>query len=68
MGKPIYEMTSIELIMLLQEVESQELRNRIILELTYRMYVPFKDKTFEEMLIENGYKVIEKDKNKNTTL
>lgn len=62
MGKPIYEMTSIELIMLLQEVESQELRNRIILELTYRMYVPFKDKTFEEMLVENGYKVIDKDK------
>lgn len=65
MGKPIYEMTSIELIMLLQEVESQELRNRIILELTYRMYVPFKDKTFEEMLVENGYRIIENDKNKN---
>ena len=64
MGKPIYEMTSIELIMLLQEVESQELRNRIILEMTYRMYVPFKGKTFEEMLVENGYKVIEKDKTK----
>jgi len=62
MGKTIYEMTSIELIMLLQEVESQELRNRIILEITYRMYVPFKDKTFEEILVENGYKVIDKGK------
>jgi len=68
MGKPIYEMTSIELIMLLQEVESQELRNKIILEMTYRMYVPFKDKTFEEMLVDNGYRVIDKDKDKNTTL
>ena len=64
MGKPIYEMTSIELILLLQETESQELRNRIILEITYRMYVPFKDKTFEEMLVENGYKVIKKEKQK----
>lgn len=64
MGKPIYEMTSIELILLLQETESQELRNRIILELTYRMYVPFKGKTFEEMLVENGYRIIEKEKNK----
>lgn len=65
MGKPIYEMTSIDLILLLQETESQELRNRIILELTYRMYVPFQSKTFEELLVQNGYRIIEKGKENN---
>lgn len=42
------------------QAETQEQVNRFVLELTYRMYVPFKGKTFEELLIENGYKVIEK--------
>ena len=68
MEKPIYEMSLIDLVMLMQETDSQELKNRIIMEITYRQYVPFKNKTFEEMLVENGYKVIEKDKNKNNTL
>lgn len=44
----------------ISQSETQEEINRFVLELTYRMYVPFKGKTFEELLIENGYKVIEK--------
>lgn len=55
-------MSLIDLVLLMQETDSQELKNRIIMEITYRQYVPFKDKTFEEMLVENGYKVIDKDK------
>lgn len=62
MGKPIYEMSLIDLVMLMQETDNQELKNRIIMKITYRQYVPFKDKTFEEMLVENGHKVIDKDK------
>lgn len=62
MGKAIYEMSLIELIMAMQEAESQKMINRLALELTYRNYVPFRDKTFEEMLIENGYRIIEKEK------
>ena len=44
MGKPIYEMSLIDLVMLMQETDSQELKNRIIMEITYRQYVPFKNK------------------------
>ena len=62
MGKAIYEMTLIELILAMQETEDQELINRLALEITYRSYVPFKGETFEEMLVENGYRVIEKEK------
>lgn len=62
--KALYEMSLIELIMLLEETKDQRLLNRIILEITYRQYIPFKDKTFEEMLVENGYRVIEKGKQK----
>lgn len=62
MGKPIYEMSLLELVMSMQNAESQELKNRLIMELTYRQYIPFQDKTFEEMLVENGYRVIEKEK------
>ena len=62
MEKQIYEMSLLQLIMVLQETEDQELKNRIIMEITYRQYIPFKDKTFEEMLVENGYRVIDKDK------
>lgn len=62
MGKPIYEMSLLELVMSMQNAESQELRNRLIMEITYRQYIPFQDKTFEEMLVENGYRVIEKEK------
>ena len=60
--KNIWEMSLIELIMCMQEAKDQELINRLALELTYRNYVPFKDKTFEEMLVDNGYRVIEKGK------
>lgn len=64
MDKPIYEMSLIQLIMVLQETEDQELKNRVIMEITYRQYIPFQDKTFEELLVENGYKVIDKEKTK----
>lgn len=60
--KALYEMSLIELVMLAQETTDQRLLNRIIMEITYRQYVPFQDKTFEEMLVENGYRVIEKGK------
>ena len=63
--KGLYEMSLIELIMLLEETQDQKLINRIVMEITYRQYVPFKDKTFEELLVENGYKIIEKDKGNN---
>ena len=62
MQKPIYEMSLLELVMAMQNADSQELKNRIIMEITYRQYVPFQDKTFEEMLVENGYRIIEKEK------
>ena len=60
--KALYEMSLIELMMAMEETTDQRLLNRIILEITYRQYIPFKDKTFEEMLVENGYRIIEKDK------
>lgn len=63
--KALYEMSLIELVMLAQETTDQELLNKIIMEITYRQYVPFQDKTFEEMLVENGYRVIEKGKENN---
>lgn len=62
MGKAIYEMSLIDLVMAIQEAESQEMINRLALELTYRQYVPFETDTFEELLVKNGYRVIEKDK------
>ena len=65
--KPIYEMTWIDLIDATQNTQDQRLINRLALEITYRMYVPFKDKTFEELLVENGYRVIEKEKNDNNS-
>lgn len=67
MGKALYEMSLIELMMLTQETTDQRLLNRIILEITYRQYVPFKSKTFEELLVENGYRIIEKEKNDNNS-
>ena len=63
MEKPIYEMSLLELVMSMNEAQDQILINRLALEMTYRLYVPFKDKTFEELLVENGYRVIEKGKN-----
>ena len=62
--KALYEMSLIELTMLLEETTDQRLLNRIIMEITYRQYIPFQDKTFEEMLVENGYRVIDKEKGK----
>lgn len=67
MGKPIYEMSLLELVMSMNEAQDQVLINRLALEMTYRLYVPFKDKTFEELLVENGYRVIEKEKNDNNS-
>lgn len=67
MGKPIYEMSLLELVMSMNEAQDQVLINRLALEITYRLYVPFKDKTFEELLVENGYRVIEKEKNDNNS-
>ena len=49
-----------ELVDAMAKAETQEQINRLALELTFRMYVPFKDITFEELLIQNGYKIIEK--------
>ena len=63
--KALYEMSLIELMMAMEETKDQRLLNRIILEITYRQYIPFQDKTFEEMLVENGYRVIEKGKENN---
>lgn len=62
--KALYEMSLIELMMLAQETADQRLLNRIIMEITYRQYIPFQDKTFEEMLVENGYRIIDKEKGK----
>lgn len=58
----LWDMTLSELILMMERTESQRLKNRIALEITYRMYVPFKNKTFEELLVQNGYKIIDKTK------
>ena len=63
--KAMHEMSLIELMMAMEETTDQRLLNRIILEITYRQYIPFQDKTFEEMLVENGYRLIEKGKENN---
>lgn len=62
--KAMHEMSLIELMIAMEETTDQRLLNRIILEITYRQYIPFQDKTFEEMLVENGYRIIEKGKRK----
>ena len=64
-NKRIYEMSLIELVLLATETQDQDLKNRIVLEITYRNYIPFQGKTFEEMLVENGYRIIDKEKGKN---
>lgn len=53
-----------ELVDKIANAETQEEINRFALELTYRMYVPFKGDTFEELLVKNGYKIIEKTPDK----
>lgn len=60
----IRNMTMVELINSINEAENQEIKNLLIMEFTFRMYIPFQDKTFEEMLVANGYKIIEKPKRK----
>ena len=62
--KEIWEMTLIELTDAMSKAEDQRLINRLALEITYRLYVPFANKTFEELLVENGYRIIEEEKNK----
>lgn len=60
--KPIHEISLIELILAMTEANDPELMNRLILEKTYRQYIPFQDKTFEELLVENGYNINYKPK------
>lgn len=57
MGKRIHEMSLIELVLAMSETQDPQLMNRLILEKTYRQYTPFQDKTFEELLVENGYNI-----------
>lgn len=57
MGKRIHEMSLIELVLTMSETQDPQLMNRLILEKTYRQYIPFQDKTFEELLVENGYNI-----------
>lgn len=61
--KRIHEMSLIELVLAMSETTDPEVMNMLIKEKTYRQYIPFQDKTFEELLVENGYRIIEKDKN-----
>ena len=63
MGKRIHEMSIIELVLAMSETQDPVIMNRLILEKTYRQYIPFQDKTFEELLVENGYRIIEKGNN-----
>ena len=44
-----------KLIELTYILEDQEKINKVIYEMVCRLYIPFKDKTFEEMLLEFGY-------------
>ena len=60
----IRTMSMKELLNQLESVSTQQERNIIIYELTYRMYVPFTGVSFDELLLCNGYKPIEKDKPK----
>ena len=48
-------MPLLKLVELLYTLESQEQINVVAYELTCRMYVPFGDVTFDELLIKNGY-------------
>lgn len=63
MEKAIHELSLIELILAMHDnINDPELMNRLILEKTYRQYIPFQDKTFEELLVENGYNINYKPK------
>ena len=48
-------MSLLNLVELLYTLENQEQINVVAYELTCRMYVPFGDVTFEELLLKNGY-------------
>ena len=67
MDKAMHEMSLIELHIVMAEAMNrnadQSIINMIAKELAYRDYVPFGEKTFEEILVEKGYRVIEKGKN-----
>ena len=60
--KQPHEMSLIELILEMTREHDPETTNRLILEKTYRQYIPFQDKTFEELLVENGYNINYKPK------
>lgn len=66
MGKAMHDMSLLELHIAMEEAinnnADQIIINLIALELTYRYYVPFEGKTFEEMLVGYGYRKIEKNK------
>ena len=51
-----------KLVELLYILEDQKQINIIAYELTCRMYMPFGDVTFEELLLKNGYVPISKKK------
>ena len=59
--KELREMPTNKLIELLYILENQDQINIIAYELTCRMYVPFKDITFDELLLKNGYMPKEKE-------
>lgn len=52
-----------KLIELLYLVENQGQINLIAFEITCRMYVPFGDTSFDELLLKNGYVPMNKKKN-----
>lgn len=58
------DMSLLELMCLIEKEEDQAIINRLALEITFRLYVPFSSVTFEELLVENGYRIIEKDKSR----
>ena len=63
--KPLDRMTLIELTQYLQNAapESEQLSiNLVARELTERFYIPYGEKSFEEVLESFGYRVIEKEK------
>lgn len=64
-------LSTVDLINLLSSINEYELnedfqaeKNAIIYELTCRLYIPFMGVSFDELLLENGYKPIEPKKNK----
>jgi len=57
-----------EIMQRLSDTTDQRKRNILIYEIVHRLYVPFKSKqTFEEMLIQYGYKKLENNKVKKLT-